>query len=364
MVIANLKSCSKINDDDGYNAFTDLKCINGKIYVAYRSGKAHVSPSGKIILCKSIDGGSWEIIGRLEKEGLDCRDPRLSVLDGKLYLLFFTLNHHHPNYPDFKAADSFIYEVKADDSLELVCTLSYDDLQSTFWSLGKLDEDYLIIGYNYKYGHYESRLFTSNQISGPWELVSQINDDNIPPDAGINEVDLVVNKDKSITCFCRIDGDRFSRIAKDSKIHEKANKLQKERINNSNLNPIKGDFCDWIGVAKSIPPYTRWDMDTHRLWLKGPRSIKYRDGYLVCGRFAKKGWSFKQINLYWYDGEFHELLELDGGRDGSYAGLAWNPNEKNEMLISFYSDHDRFGKPFAGKANDIWFARVEIDTPS
>lgn len=361
MVQATLKSCIKVNKGNHYDSFSDLKVLDGTYWIAYRTGKAHVSPAGKIVLCKSRDGAEWQEVARLEKNGLDCRDPRLAVIDGRLHLLFFTLNHHHPGYPDFKASDSYIYRAnKKGDSIEQVATLEYEKLQSTFWALDKIDGNYYAIGYNYLHGHYESRLFKAADIAGPWTVVSRISDATLPPDVGINEVDLVVNDDDSMTCFCRCDGDRFKRLAKDPRIHEEAARMQKERIARSDIPPMNDAFCDWIAVARSNPPYTEWRMSTHRLWLKGPRAISFGDDYLFVGRFSRPGWMFKQVNLYHYDGEFHELLELAGGMDGSYAGLAWNPDEPSELLVSFYSDHARFGTFHAGQANDIWFARVEI----
>ena len=64
--------------------------------------------------------------------------------------------------------------------------------------------------------------------------------------------------------------------------------------------------------------------------------------------------------LYHYDGEFHPLLTLGSGRDGSYAGLCSSQTEPGVMLVSFYSDHARMKTPLQGKANDIWVSRIKI----
>nr|MDO8119629.1 hypothetical protein [Candidatus Sigynarchaeota archaeon] len=50
---AELLSCTRVNPEDEYCAFTDLKAWNGFYWVAYRTGTGHVSPEGKISVCRS-----------------------------------------------------------------------------------------------------------------------------------------------------------------------------------------------------------------------------------------------------------------------------------------------------------------------
>ena len=62
-------------------------------------------------------------------------------------------------------------------------------------------------------------------------------------------------------------------------------------------------------------------------------------------------------------GSFNLLHTLVTGRDGSYAGLQWNPKDPNELIVSFYSDHERikgWRRFINNPSNDIWVARLII----
>ncbi len=69
-------------------AFTSLEEYNGKLYLAFREAKNHISSAGdrgkiKILVKKD---NKWEKDYIFSKEGLDLRDPYLLKWEGKLFL--------------------------------------------------------------------------------------------------------------------------------------------------------------------------------------------------------------------------------------------------------------------------------------
>ena len=84
-----LVSCQKVWDYGDHNAFTDLIYAFGRFYLSFRESDSHEKGQNGIIrILTSSDGTAWEMSASLEVEGLDLRDPKLSVMpDGRLLLL-------------------------------------------------------------------------------------------------------------------------------------------------------------------------------------------------------------------------------------------------------------------------------------
>ena len=73
-----------------YNSFTSLIKYKGKFYCAFREGRGHVfdengKAKGKIRILRSANGKKWTSVAFFGQEGMDFRDPKLSVTpDGRL----------------------------------------------------------------------------------------------------------------------------------------------------------------------------------------------------------------------------------------------------------------------------------------
>ncbi|MGB0582326.1 MAG: exo-alpha-sialidase, partial [Limisphaerales bacterium] len=81
---ARLVEHRKIWDQAPHNAFTDLIRFKGKWFCAFREGAGHVSPDGFVRVLTTENGLWWEPAARLKMDGLDLRDPKLSISpDGK-----------------------------------------------------------------------------------------------------------------------------------------------------------------------------------------------------------------------------------------------------------------------------------------
>ena len=80
---------TKIWDQGVYQAFTDLIRFNGAFYCSFREGKNHVGAenNGKVRIIRSKDGKDWQSVALLEINGLDLRDPKLSVTPDKRIMI-------------------------------------------------------------------------------------------------------------------------------------------------------------------------------------------------------------------------------------------------------------------------------------
>ncbi len=74
-----LVSVEKIWDRAPHNAFTDLIRWHDRWYCTFREAEAHVGGDGRIRVLESADGRRWEPVALLAEEGVDLRDPKLSI---------------------------------------------------------------------------------------------------------------------------------------------------------------------------------------------------------------------------------------------------------------------------------------------
>jgi hypothetical protein len=74
-----LVSVEKIWDRAPHNAFTDLIRWRGRWYCTFREAEAHVGGDGRIRVLESADGRRWEPVALIAEEGIDLRDPKLSI---------------------------------------------------------------------------------------------------------------------------------------------------------------------------------------------------------------------------------------------------------------------------------------------
>ena len=84
-----IRSVDKIWDIAEHNALTDLIYFQGHFYCVFRESDEHVfGRDGVIRIIQSIDGSDWNSYAIIQQEGVDLRDPKLSVTpDNQLMLL-------------------------------------------------------------------------------------------------------------------------------------------------------------------------------------------------------------------------------------------------------------------------------------
>ena len=100
--VLHLISVKKIWDQAPHNALTDLIRFGEKWYCAFRESDAHDGGTdGVIRLIQSNHGEEWESAALFHEEGIDLRDPKLSITpDNKLMLLCEGV-HYSQNHQTF-----------------------------------------------------------------------------------------------------------------------------------------------------------------------------------------------------------------------------------------------------------------------
>ena len=84
----NPVSVAKIWDKAPHNAFADLVRWNGRFYCTFREAEGHVKGDGRICVIASEDGDEWASVALLAEEGIDLRDPKISIMpDGRLMIV-------------------------------------------------------------------------------------------------------------------------------------------------------------------------------------------------------------------------------------------------------------------------------------
>src|SRR5690606_9793714 len=83
---------SRIWDQADHNAFTDLIRYKDAFYCTFREASGHVvnpgQENGSIRVIRSVDGKEWKSLALLKKDGLDLRDPKLSITpEGRLMVV-------------------------------------------------------------------------------------------------------------------------------------------------------------------------------------------------------------------------------------------------------------------------------------
>ena len=83
-----LRSVARIWDRAPHSAFTDLLRHRGRWWCTFREAPDHGRSIGTLRILVSDDGTAWTSAAEVVEEGIDLRDPKLSVMpDGRMLLL-------------------------------------------------------------------------------------------------------------------------------------------------------------------------------------------------------------------------------------------------------------------------------------
>ena len=311
-------SVNRIWDTAPHNAFTDLIKHKGRYFCTFREATAHVpakdgTGDGKIRILVSTDGNIWESAALIAKEGLDLRDPKLSITpDGRLMVLIGA-----SVYKNGQLMSQAPYVSFTDKKAK-----TFSDPQPVMLDPGiKSDRNWLWrvtwskkTGYGVVYQFYPDMdwkvylLKTSDGIN--YTLITQLDVPGKP-----NESTVEVLKDGRMRIIVR-----------------------REETQGGN---------GYLGYSKK--DYTKWEWRDLGIRLGGPDIITLPNGKTVIGSRSFRE-NKPHTALFGLDenGKAIELLELPSGNDTSYPGLLIN---NNELWVSYYSGHE-------GKTS-IYLAKVK-----
>lgn len=316
-------SVSKIwGDGVKHCAFSSLVRFNGRYYCSFREGESHIfdkngNAEGKVRILASDDGEKWESVAYVGKEGIDLRDPKLSVTpDGKMLVTIGGSVYRNRNLEACIPHVMFSEDGKTfTDPEPAVLDKKMTSKRDWIWRVTWYDG----VGYAVSY--------------------------NKAPegDSNGNEVWLVKTT----------DGKHFEAITKlqiDGYPNESTVRFMPDGRMAIMVRRERGDARGWWGVSKA--PYTDWEWKKMGLQLGGPDFLFLDDNRVVMAtrNLAVPGAAKTCVYLGRNNGFFEEVICLPSGGDNSYPGLI---TVGDELWVSYYSGHE-------GKNPSIYLAKIPM----
>ena len=304
---ARLVEHRKIWDQAPHNAFTDLIRFKGKWFCAFREGAGHVSPDGFVRVLTTENGLWWEPAARLKMDGLDLRDPKLSISPDGKNLVVIAAAAAREGAAAASMTQSIVARSKDGWEWEKVSVIGAPNywLWRITWHQKK--------AYGVAYatgpavnasGDHHSMLFSSRNGS---EFEVMIPDFRASRSPRPTEATLRFDKAGNMICLHRRDGEKPTAL-----------------------------------LGFSPPPYVDFDWRDLGAYLGGPNFIQLPSGqWVACGRMKnvgpKKETKTVLCQLYLDAGTLEPLLVLPSGGDSSYPGLQWH---QGKLWVSYYSSHE------------------------
>jgi predicted GH43/DUF377 family glycosyl hydrolase len=301
-VSPELVSLKMIWNKAPHNAFTDLVRYNDKWYCTFREGEKHVGGDGRIRVIVSSDGETWESAALFEIEGIDLRDPKLSITPAnKLMLHIGGSIYAGGKRTGFSPAVAFM------DKAGIWSGLSEINIKDKWpWRPFWMGETAYCVAYDTVASLYR----TDDGIR--YEKIIGLEPHNFPNEAA----------------FCKGPGDTLMLL------------LRRET----------GDRHAWTGRA--VSPYTEWKWKDSNWSLGGPALINVPGkGIFAGGRCTFDKMSRTVIGKITEHG-FFPLFILPSGGDCSYPGLVYH---EGFLWVSYYSTHNN--------NTSIYLAKFRIGNP-
>ncbi|HEO70061.1 MAG TPA: exo-alpha-sialidase [Candidatus Hydrogenedentes bacterium] len=303
-----LVSVDKIWDAAPHNAFTDLVRFQDQWFCTFREGERHVyGEDGRIRIIVSRDGEHWTPAALLAEEGVDLRDPKLSIMpDGRLMILAGGSVYEGETYMGRQPRVAFSKDGHDWGPLHRILGEG-EWLWRVTWHKGK--------------GYGVTRMLT------------------ITDGKKHTDVRLVVTT----------DGLAYEEIT-GWDIHDRPNETTLRFIGDDEMMAMvrreEGDHTGWLGTSK--PPYTDWDWHQTEHRFGGPNFIQLPDGSLWgASRYYPGG--AKTVLARMTPTSYEPVLTLPSGGDTSYPGLVWHDDL---LWMSYYASHE--------EKTSIYLAKISI----
>ena len=308
-------SVNKIWDLAPHNAFTDLIKFEGKYFCTFREGTGHVpekdgTGDGTVRVLVSTDGNRWENAILISKEGIDLRDPKLSITpDGRLMVLIGGSVYKNGQLMSRTPYASFMDKK----------TNNFSDLQPIILDSSiASDRNWLWrVTWDKKTGY--GVVYQSNQ-NEDWKLY------------------LV----KTTDCI------HYS-VVTQLDVSGKPNESTVEILKNNRMRIIVRceDVNGYLGYSGKN--YSKWEWNDLGIRLGGPNIITLPNGKtIIASRSFREKKAYTSLFGLDEQGKAVHLLELPSGNDTSYPGLIV---VNDELWVSYYSGHE-------GKTS-IYLAKVK-----
>lgn len=314
----------KIWDKARYNSFTSLIRFEDAFYCSLREGSSHVSDKndGKVRILRSDDGNHWESVALLKINGLDLRDPKLSVTsDHKIMVImagvvFYDHYKIQKLFPMVSLSDTEGKDFSPPEKAALASDIFPD--KDWIWRVTWHDRT----GYGVDY--HTVALHRNSQRS----------------------------REEAVVTLVKTDHGQYFKKVSDLPVKDFPNESTiRFNKNNEMFVLVRRDAGNKMGVLlKSKPPYTHWRRKQLKIQLGGPDFLFLNDTRLVIGTrhyLGKKNTT--AIFVTNLNGKILKDIELPGGGDTGYPGMVIY---KNTLWVSYYSSHE-------GKAS-IYLAKIPL----
>ena len=311
----------RIWNEAPHSAFTDLVRFADRFYCCFREGNGHVpgeeGSDGTARVIASADGVRWKSVAKVAAEGVDLRDPKLSVTpDGRLMMVMGgsvydgkTLTSRTPRV-SFSNPEGTAFGPALIARIDPAVARDNDWLWRVTWHGGTA------WGVVYQPSNESWGLQLVTSTDGlDWKHVGTLDVGGWP-----NEATVRFLPDDTMVIVVRRE---------------------------------RGDRTGFIGYA--APPYQEWTWSSLGVRLGGPDFVRLPDGSLVCGTRAYgegprgEGIYSTILARVELDGTFTHLADFPSRGDTSYPGLVVYGDE---LWVSYYSTH--------GAKSAIYLARVPL----
>ena len=298
-----LVSVKKIWDSAPHNAFTDLARCNGQWFCAFREAAGHVTGNGSIRVLCSTNGESWESASLLSEEGIDLRDPKLSVTpNGCLMVVMGGSVYEGKVMKECQPRVAFSKDTRKWSRLQPVLAKG-DWLWRVTWHKGR--------AYGITYN-----IAGSPRPTNEWSVTLVASEDGVAwrPVAKL----AVPGRPNEATVRFLPNDDCVALVRREG------------------LAPST-DKEAWIG--HSSPPYTDWRWHAAGLSVGGPNFLILPGGAMIAaGRQSrpKPDTARTFVGPMTLEAVKPDLI-LPSGGDCSYPGLVWH---EGLLWMSYYSTHE------------------------
>ena len=294
-------SVARIWDQAPHNAFTDLVRHRDRWWTTFREALEHGASLGQVRVLASDDGESWESSALVSEDGMDLRDPKLSVMpDGRLMLTMGGSLYDGAEYRTRSPRVAFSEDGRTWTEPQKVLAEDHWLWRVTWhrglaYSVSKLGE-----------GRDPRRAFLYSSRDGvDWQWITEF----FLPDKiwNASETTLRFMPDDELIALTR---------------------------------------PQWIGSSR--PPYTDWSWTQISASLGGPEFIRLPNGALwASARGRHEDGGSATVLARMTRTSYEPVLRLPSGGDCSYPGMVWH---EDQLWMSYYSSHE-------GKTS-IYLARI------
>lgn len=314
-------------DGSKHGAFTSIIEFKGKYYVSFREADSHVFDDdgvarGATRILASADGNKWESVAYLTEEGIDLRDPKLSITpDGRLMVLIGGSEYQPGPGPLLSrcprvsfSSDGVNFTTPQKISINSKTANGMDWLWRVDWRDG--------VGYGVVYSLLAEnpRAVETGAVISLLKTVDGINYEDV---ANFNVPDFP----NETTVHFFPDGRMGMMVREDS-----------------------GDQLGYWAVSKA--PYTDWTFEKMDIQVGGPDFfIKSNDEVIMGSRdYRVAGQHTTIIRKGNAAGEFKDVVTLPSSGDCSYPGFI---KVGNELWVSYYSTHET-------KKSSVYLAKLPM----